>query len=367
MKKNGIKKVVVLSLIGVMGMTMLSGCGDKKEKNASARKVVEYDINDYITLGAYTGLSVDENITIVTDDDVQAKIDSLVKEKTTYTDVTDRNAISGDKVTIDYIKSQEGKDDEKKSDYELELGSGSMGEDFENKLVGLALNASLTFTVQEEVASEGSTDAENTEKEKVNVTYTVTVKKIQKKVVPEVTDEFISANSDYDTIAAYKEGTKASLEKTNADNAKSTAQSDLLQMVVDNSKISGCPAFIYNMNYNSLCKSYASYASYFGSDLKGYLSMSGTTMEDLQKQAVTMTMQTLAIESIVKDAGIDVTDEQFDENLQKYVDNYGFDSTDEVLKTYTKEELLFDMRRDAAVNYLYENNAVTQKMVSAAK
>lgn len=360
MKKSSIKRVMVLSLVGVMGMTILSGCGDKKEKNASARKVVEYNINDYVKLGEYTGLSVDENITIVTDADVQSQLDQLVSSKTTYTDISDRNSQAGDTVVIDYIKSQEGKEDETKSDYSIEIGSNTMSEEFENKLVGLAIGGSLTFTIQEEE----TTEDEKTET--VDVTYTVTIKKIQEKVVPEVTDQFIADNTDdYETIDAYKEGTKKSLEETNASSAKSTAEADLLQMVVDNSEISDCPAFMYNMNYNALCQSYASYAQYFSTDLEGYLSMSGSTMEDLKTQAIGMTMQTLAIEALVKDAGIDITDEQFDANLQTYVDEYNFPDKEAVLKAYTREELLFDMRRDVAIDYLYENNTVTQKMVSA--
>lgn len=358
MKRNEIKKAAVLSLVGVMGLSMFCGCGDK-DKNASARKVVEYNIEDYVTLGKYTGLTVDENITIVTDADVQSALDSLVTSKTTYTDINNRNAQMEDKVTIDYTKSQPGAEDETQTDYSLELGSGLKGEEFENKLVGLALNDSITFTVQEEKKdSEGNTST-------VDSTYKVTLKTIQEKVVPEVTDEFISENSDYKTIDEYKAGKKVELEKNNADSAKSKAQSDLLNQVVEDSKVSGTPAFVYNLNYNALCQSYNTYASYFGTDFEGYLKMSGSSIDDLKKNAVEMTIQTLVIEAVVKDAGIDITDEKFDENLQMYIDNYGFETKEQVLDSYSKEELLFDMRRDAAINYLYENNTVNKKNVSA--
>lgn len=357
MRRNSIKKAVVLSLVGVMSLTILSGCGDK-DKNASARKVVEYNINDYVKLGAYTGLTVDENIKIVTDADVQSSLDSLVTSKTTYNGITDRNAQTGDRVTIDYTKSQPDTANEEKTDYTLELGSGTKGEEFENKLAGLALNDTISFTIQEE-----KTDSDGN-KSTVDTIYTVTLKKIEEKVIPEVTDTFIAENSDYKTLEEYKTGKKKELEESNANTAKSTAQSDLLQMVVDASEVSGTPAFVYNLNYNALCQSYAQYASYFGTDLKGYLSMSGSSMDDLKNNAVGMTIQTLVIEAIVKDAGIDITDEQFDENLQMYIDDYGFESKEQVLDTYSKEELLFDMRRDAAINYLYENNTINQKMVT---
>lgn len=368
MKKQMAKKAMVLSLVGLMSLGVLTGCGDKdKEKNASARKVIEYDIKDYVTLGAYTGLSVDEEITIVTDDDVQAQVDSLIQSKTTYTDITDRNIINGDKVTLNYIRSVDGEDDVNKSDYTLEIGSGSMGDEFESKLIGLALNSSLTFTIDEEVETDNvSQDGEVTSAGTTTVaaTYTVTITGIQEKVVPELTDSFIAENTEYDTIDAYKAGTKTELEEQNASNAKTAAQSELLQMIIDASTISGCPAFIYNMNYNAILQSYAMYASYFGGDLDTYMTSAGVTYEDVQNDAVEMTKQTLVIEAIVKEAGVDITDEQFDENLNMYVENYGFESTDAVLETYTREELLFDMRRDAAIEYIYENNTINQTMVS---
>lgn len=367
MKKHMVKRAAVLSLVGVMAMAVFTGCGSK-DKNASARKVIEYDINDYVTLGPYTGLSVDENINIVTEEDVQKQIDALITNKTTYNDIADRNIIEGDRVTLDYIRSAEGQEDVTKADYVLDMGSKTMGEEFESHIMGLALNNSLTFTITEEVGTDNVSEeggAASTEKQNVSATYTVTIKKIQEKSVPQLTDSFIAENSDYDTIDAYKAGKKTELEEQNAANAKSAAQAELLNMIIDSSTVSGCPAFIYNMNYNAILQSYAMYASYFGGNLDSYMTSAGVTMDDVKNDAVKMTKQTLVIEAIVKAAGVDVTDEQFNENLNKYVENYNFKSTDEVLKTYSREELLFDMRRDAAIEYIYTNNTVTQKMVSA--
>ena len=364
MKKQIGKKVVVLSLVGAMALATLTGCGEKEN---SATKVIEYDINDYVTLGAYTGLDVVEEITVVTDEDVQAQIDSLVDANITYNEITDRNVIEGDRITIDYTRTVEGEEDTTQADFVFQLGNGSMPEEFEEKMIGLAKDGTITFTIDEEVSTTNvSTDGEETEgTTTVSATYTVTLTKIEEEVVPEVTDAFIAEKTDYETIDAYKEGKKTELEETNAENAKTSAQAELLQMIVDESKISGTPTFIYNMNYNSICQSYSTYASYFGYDLETYLTAAGVSMDDMKKDAVEMTKQTLVIEAICKTANIDITDEQFDENLEMYVTDYGYESTDAVLEAFTKEELLFDMRRDAAIDYIYENNNVTQEYVEA--
>lgn len=364
MKKQLGKKVIVLSLVGAMALTTLTACGEKENP---ATKVVEYNIDDYVTLGAYTGLDVTEKITIITDKDVEDQLDMLVENNITYKEMTDRNVIDGDRITVDYVRKAEGEEDKTQNGFVFKLGNGSMPKAFDEKMIGLAKDATLTFTIDEEVSTTNtSTDGKETEgKTTVSATYTVTLTKIEEEVVPEVTDAFIKEKTDYDTIAAYKEGTKKELEETSEENAKMSAQADLLNMIIEKSKIEGTPAFVYNMNYDAICQSYAQYATYFGYDLETYLQASGLKLDDMKKDAVEMTKQTLVIEAICKAADIDITDEEFDKKLDEIVTEYQYESKEELLKLNTKEELLFDMRRDAAIEYIYENNNVTQEYVEA--
>lgn len=356
MKKN-IKKVMVISLVGTMGISMLCGCGKKDEGvNASARKIVEYDINDYVqSLGSYKGLEVDEKITIVTDADVQAQIDSLVSQKTVQQSV-DRQSQTGDTLVINYNRVAEGADIQDETDYNLKLGEAAKGEDFDKNLTGISKGDTLTFTISEEV-----TDSETQESTTVEATYTVNVSDVKEDVVPEVTDAFIAENSDYGTVDEFKAGKRKEMEESNASTAEDTAKSELLQKVIDESTVTGTPAFLFNLNYNMMCQSYAQYGSYFGYDFEEYLEMCGSTLEDLQKQSVTMCIQTLVIEAIAKDAGIEVTDEIFEQQVKEV---YGAESVDELLKKYSKEELTYDIRRDLVMDYLYENNTVNQSYVS---
>ena len=361
MKKHIVKRAVVLSIAAAVAMTSFTGCGSKKkEKNASARKVVEYDINDYVTLGQYTGLDINEEIQAVTDADIQSSLDSIIEDQTTFETVTDRNVVLGDKVIIDYTRIAEGQDDVVQADFEMTVGNQSLGEEFDEKLIDLATGANISFTLEET-----KYDEETGEAGTIEATYNVSLKEIQQAIIPEVTDAFIADHTEYDTLEAYKEGKRKELEEANEKNAKNTTESELLQRIVDASEVSGCPAFIYNMNYNSLVKSYEMYASYSGADLETYLGYSGKTMDDLKLDAVEATKQTLVVEAIVKAAGIDITDEQLEAKLNEYVEDYdSFNSKEDVLKAISREEILFDMRGEAAINYIYENNNINQVIVS---
>lgn len=358
MKKHIAKRAAVLSVAGIVAVTGMTACGKDKGKNASARKVVEYDVNDYVTLGQYTGIAVEEKITEVTQQDIEDALQSLVTSNTTYEDVTDRNVIEGDKITIDYTRSVEGEEDTNQTDYEMTVGNSVLGEEFDANVTGVALNATITFTIQED-----SYDSETEETTKKDATYTVTVTGIKQPVVPELTDAFIAENTDYETIEAYREGKRTEMEESNAESAKSATESELLNTVIENADVSGCPAFVYNINYNSIVQYYAMYSTYFGSNLETYMVNAGVTFEDLQDQAVDVTKQTLVTEAVLKAAGKDVTQEQLDAKIDEYAESYG--SREAVLKAMSKEELLFDMRREAAIEYLYENNNVTKVTVSS--
>lgn len=368
MKKSFIRKAAVVAIACLTTTSLLTGCGSKKDPYKSE----EYNVDDYVVLGTYTGLSADEAVKIVTDEDVKQELDNLIQENVTYTDITNRAAKLTDKVTINYTKSVTGKKDETKSDYVLELGSGDMGEDFENKLVGLAINGELTFTVDELVnssedetqESEASEETTEAKEETVSATYKVKLTKIQEKVTPELTDAFIKDKTESDSIEAYKTDKKKELEENNAKEANDSAKSSLLSQVVDSSTVDGAPTFLYNINYNSVAKSYASYAVYFGMDLKGYLEACGSSMDKLKLDAVGSTKECLVVEALVKKLNIDVTDEEFDKNVDSYVTEYQWSSKEELLKNLSKDQLLIEMRKEKALDYLYSNSTINKSSVS---
>lgn len=359
MKKNLISKAMVIMVSATLVASAFTGCG-KKDKD-SATKVFDYDIKDYVTeLGAYTGRTVEEQVTEVTDEDVQNELNELRESKATYNDITDRAVIEGDILTIDYTKSQAGADDVNQTDFEVTVGEGTLGNEIEAKLVGMELNKTSTVEVDEATTSDdGSTST-------VKSTYTITVKSIKEKVLPEVTSEFLNENTEYDSLDNYLAGTKLQLEEDNLESAKQQAKSQLLQDITKDSTVVGAPAFLYNINYNSLAQTYSNYANYFGTDLEGYLEMAGSSLEGLQEQAVSTTEQALVVEAILKDAGKDITDEQYNEKLKSYVDEYDYKSTDELLEKFSKEELLMSMRSEVCLDYLYENNTINQTTVSAS-
>lgn len=353
MNRRNTKKMIAISAACVLSAALITGCGSKKDPYA----MVEYDVKEYVTLGTYTGLKVDEKITAVTDKDVQGAIDSLVEEATTYKEITNRYAKSTDKVTVKYVRTEEGAEADEEQTKTFEIGSGDMGEKFESQMINMAIDGTKTFTIEETVT------ADDDKEEKVNATYTVTVTKIEEKVVPEVTDAFIKEKTESDTIADFKADTRKEMEEENAESAKATAEQDLLKLVVDDSKVTGSPTFLYNINYNSIAQNYAMYGSYFGMSMEEYVKACGMSLDDLKYEAVSYTQQCLVVEALLQDLNMDITDEEYDKKIDEYVEEYQYESKDKLLEQHSKAELLTQMRTEKAVDYLYENSTVNKMTV----
>ena len=365
MNRNNLKRIAALTLACITSAALFAGCGSKDSDPYAG---AEYNVDDYVKLGEYKGLNVEEEITIVTDKDIQNAIDSLVESKTTYNEREDRNAQSGDRVSVSLIRTEEGKSPEDSKTETFEIGSGDMGEDFENQMINLNLNGTKTFTVEEldeseQTTAENDTDG-NSEVKTINVTYEVTLTKIEEKVVPEVTDEFIAANSESKTIDEYKAAKRKELEEQNAEEAKNKAKQDLFNLVVEASTVDNTPAFLYNINYNSIARNYATYGSYFGMSLKEYLAACGLTMEDIKMDAVKATKDCLIAESLLKTLNMDITEEEYQEKLESYVEKYGWDSVEAIEESLSKDQLLIEMRAEKVLDYLYENSTVNQVKVS---
>ena len=96
----------VLSL--ALGMTMLTGCGKKVDGVDQQSMIDKYAA--YCDLPDYKGLEYEETKSTVTDADVKTKIDSLLQQYATKTQVKEGTVKEGDNVNIDFVGSIDGEE-----------------------------------------------------------------------------------------------------------------------------------------------------------------------------------------------------------------------------------------------------------------
>jgi trigger factor len=163
----------------------------KKEYGQELAFTAEVDVRPKLTLPDLSALTVSVDPIEVSDDDVDAELQSLRARFGTLTGV-DRPAANGDFVSIDLSATVDGVDVPNAAAQGLshEVGSGRLIAGLDDALIGLSVDESREFTAKLATGEHTGQDAQ----------VTVTVRSIKERELPEPDDEFAQLASEFDTI-----------------------------------------------------------------------------------------------------------------------------------------------------------------------
>ena len=235
--------------------------------------------SDYIKAADYNNITADLADIEYTDEEIDEDIDDILGNNKYLDTSADLAAADGDTVNIDYKGTVDGEEFDGGSyeGYELELGSGSFIDDFEDQIeghhAGDSFNMEVTFPE----------DYSNTDLAGRDAVFAVTLNGIY--VKPEFTDEFVAEKlSEYaSTVDEYRQYLK---DKNYEDNLKEYVQ----DYVVENSEIIKYPKEYLKQlkaNFKADEISYYEYMNSMYSSYYGYTPYSSFT--DYVSQAYSMT------------------------------------------------------------------------------
>lgn len=347
------KKLFILAISMVMtaGLTACS----------SSVSYEGLDLDEYIKVGDYKGLETAAFTVEVTEDEIQAQIDSDLEAAAATEEIAGDDTIAdGDTVNIDYVGKKNGKkfDGGSAEGYDLVIGSGSFIDGFESGLIGKKIgqkvDLDLTFPADYEESSLAGAD----------VVFTVTINSASREVTPEYDLDFVKANTEYDSIEAYE----SAIEKQIYDNKEaeeiSNQQNDLWSQALDNTKVKKYPQKIvdYYIEFNSkqiddMAEAYGitreeMLASYDFGDEEEF----AVVNEDSSKLRV---KQEMLIEYIAAKEGIDYTKKEA-EALRTDFESMGYDDemiesqTGRTVDDYIRIELLYQK----VLEFLLENAVI---------
>jgi trigger factor len=163
----------------------------KKEYGEELVFTAEVDVRPEITLPDLSALKITVDPIKVSDEDVDAELQSLRARFGTLTGV-ERPAATGDFVSIDLSANIDGEDVPEASTKGLshEVGSGQLIDGVDDAIVGLSAGESRTFTTTMAAGPHAGKEAE----------VTVTVGSVKERELPEPDDEFAQLASEFDTI-----------------------------------------------------------------------------------------------------------------------------------------------------------------------
>ena len=327
----------------------------------------DYTASDYVELGEYKGLTVKIAPLEVTDDEILAQIRANAGSDA-MEDVTEGTVEEGDTANIDYVGKLDGEafDGGTAKGYDLEIGSGTFIDGFEDGLVGVKIGdtVDLTLTFPEAYPSE-----ELAGKETV---FTVTVNSVQR--MKEVTSDLVSSITDgeYTDVDAYKESVKETLMQNKEDSRDSEIKSDILSQISENSAIKDYPQEMLDYGLTNMQNAYKQMASQYDMEYADLLqNYFGLTEEQFDEEALNVVKQNLDAEmylkAIAEKEGIEVSDDDYEAACQRYADNYGYDSVDDLKAAYDEDTIRISALQDKVLDFLKENTTVEETTETEAE
>ncbi len=347
------KKLIVTMLCVIMLFSM-SAC----QSSNFYERCYKFKASEYVTLGQYKDIHIVKDVS-VTEEELEKKIREFRVSKATYHSPERTVVENGDVIKIDYTAYKDGVKYNSASgtNLEFQVGEGTVIDDLDRGVIGLEKNVAtrVTATFPE--------DYGNINLAGVTVEFEVIVKNIRVMTLPELTDEYISKNTDYDTYEDYIQGTKESLQKSKETEFKNNLKNNILSEIAKNSEVTEYPTKEYNSIYDNLIEYFTDMAqSQYRMTLTQYLEeIQGINMEifekDMADYAKTMLKERLIIMAIVEAEGLDLTKQEYEERAEKYAEEMGFSSVAQLQRYVEPSEIYINMAYDEVMEMLLESTS----------
>ncbi|OBG51644.1 trigger factor [Mycobacterium sp. E735] len=328
----------------------------KKEYGQELAFTAEVDVRPKIELPDLSALTISVDPVEVSDDDVDAELESLRARFGTLTGV-DRPVADGDFVSIDLSATIDGEEVPGASAEGLshEVGSGRLIAGLDDALIGLSVDESREFTAQLAAGEHAGQDAQ----------VTVTVKSIKQRELPEPDDEFAQLASEFDTIEELRSNLRDQVARVKraqqADEIRNAALDTLLEQVDV-----PLPEAIVQAQYDSTIHGALHGLDHDDARLDEALAGQGKTREEFESEtrtaAETDVRRQLLLDALADELEVQVGQDDLTERLVATSRQYGIEP--QQLLGYLQENnqlpaMFADVRRGLAIAEVVRAATVT--------
>lgn len=303
--------------------------------------VLNVEVKPEFELGNYKGIEVTKVENNVTEDEVDLKLKEMLDRNSRLVSVEDKALESGDTAVIDFEGFDNGVAFEggKGENYNLVIGSNTFIPGFEDQLIGKKAGEELKVEVNfpEEYHVEALAGKP--------VVFEVKVNDVKVKEVPELDDEFAKDASEFDTLAELRADIKAKLQEEAKKASEVELKNTIVEKVAENTEID-VPESMINNQINNMLNDLNYQLQYQGLSLQHLLEMTGRTMEQLREErredAKKLVKSSLVLEAIADAEKIEVSDEEFNQELEKMASAYNMEV--EKIKSSLRPEDIEDIK-----------------------
>ena len=256
------------------------------------------------------GLKLKQKVHTVTDEEIEAHLKILQKRSAQLKTVDeDRPVENGDIVILDYEGFRDGKPfapARKTENFQVEVGSGRILEDFDRNLVGMEPASTKEFQVR------FPDDYYNKDLAGLEVTFKVILKEIKEEVLPEIDDKFARDLGEYQTLDELKEAIKSKLQQTYEAQSARQLREDIIDTLIAQSEFE-LPEGLVNEEVSALIRDAENTLAQRGMSIQE----SGQTVEGLSEKyrpvAERKVREYLLLQKVIEQEDVTLTDEVLDQ------------------------------------------------------
>ena len=323
--------------------------GIEKEKNLAFTATVE--VEPRVDPAGYLDMELEKEELDVTDADVDARLQEIREMFATMQDVEeDRGLKTGDFATIDFQGTLDGEAQKemKAEDYFLEIGSKTLVPGFEDQLIGMKKGES------QEVQVKFPEDYHAEQLKGKDVVFSVALKGIKEKKLPEINEEFVKNFERYEKLSDLREEIRKNLEVEN----KARIGANLGKLIVDkllgnqDNEFDVPPSFVERQIFQMMAETQHRLLSR-GMDKKAATEMTVKMHDPYRDDARKIVRTALMIKNIARKENITVSDEELKERIRLIAESRG-QTPEAVKEALEKDDMLDHVANEVLHNKVFD-------------
>ncbi|MFS1562713.1 MAG: trigger factor [Candidatus Arsenophonus phytopathogenicus] len=314
---------------------------------------VEFEVYPEIELKGLENIKVEKPIVAVKDEDVDTMLETLRKQQATWQEIKEKVAADS-RVTIDFKGTIDGEVFEggNANDFVLVMGEGRMIPGFEDGIMGHQEGEEFTIDVN----FPADYHAENLKGKAAN--FAITLKKVEQRVLPELTEEFIKQFGVPDgSMESLRAEVRKNMERELKTAVRNRIKTQVLDDLVKENEIE-VPIAVVDSEINVLRRQAA---QRFGGNEKQALVLPREIFEEQAKHRVIVG---LLLGEVINKNSLTADDVRVKSLIEEMASAY--EDPSEVIEYYSKNKELMDSVRnlaleEQAIEILLEKAEVTDK------
>lgn len=364
--QDGIGEAVKQENIEAIGQPELRSSFEELINNYEPGKPLTFsaavDVPPQINLGEYSGLQFKAEEVKYDNEQVDKVLENERQQMATLIPVEGRPAQLGDTSILDFkgfLATEEGAD----AEAELEAIPGAEATDFqvdleEDKFIPGFISGIIGMNPGEtkDIEAQFPDPYANEELAGKAAKFTVTLKELKEKELPELNDDFAQEVSEFETIAELRNSLEERFKKETEDNAKAKKQEALLNELVKQASFD-LPETMIQQEVDAMLTQTAIRLSQQGLDIKKLFNQETIPQlrERSRPEAVDRLQRTLALREVGERESIKTSEEEIEARKKEIMEEY---SGQEVDPDRVQEAVENELLTEKIIDWLLERSSI---------